>query len=318
MSAMLVCVSHSPLILEHAGKPKHADAVDENARRVAQAVARFDPELIVFFGNNHFSGFHYANMPAYCVGAAAQAINDLGGFAGPLNVPADLAIGLIEHLRTEDFDPAVSYAMRVDHAYSQPLVRLTGALATYPVLPIFISVFTPPFLRFARTRRMGEAVGRFIAQSGKRVLVMGSGGLSHHPAHYFPLLGQASADVHGYQMDGEHGGTMTDAQWLARFARMHREGAEALASGLRTAADIRLNTGFDEQVLAQLQARRVATFDDWMPTELIETAGVGSLEIHNWIAATAAFAQADDTTPIDSFYAPVIEYGGGYGLLHSR
>jgi len=316
-TAMLACVSHSPLILGRAKAPEQEDAIAEQTRRVAEAIARFDPELIVFFGNNHFSGFHYSNMPPYCVGAAAEAIADFGGFGGRLNVPMDKAVGLTEHLRAEGFDPAISYGMRVDHAFSQPLVRLTGALARYPVLPIYVSVFTPPFVRFERSRQIGEAVGRFVAQSGQRVLVMGTGGLSHHPAHYFPLLGMASEEVHGYQMDGEYGGTMTDAQWLERFERMHREGAIALASGLRTAVDIRLNREFDELVLAQLQGRHLKAMDGWRSADLIGTAGVGSLEIHTWIAATAAFSEADAHTPIATFYAPAVEYGGGYGLLYS-
>ena len=79
-----------------------------------------------------------------------------------------------------------------------------------------------------------------------------------------------------------------------------------------------MNVEFDQHVLAHLQARNLRAFDDWDQAELMGSAGVGSLEVHTWIAATAAFGQADAETPIESYYAPIIEYGGGYGMLYSR
>ena len=169
-----------------------------------------------------------------------------------------------------------------------------------------------------RSRRFGEAVGRYAADSGKRTLFMGTGGLSHHPAHYFPMLGAASPDVHGYQLDGERGGTMTDAQWFERFARMHVAGAESLSSGQRTAKDIRLNREVDQKILTQLKGADLGTMDEWDQAALVEQAGVGILEIHTWIAATAAYRQIEPGRPLASLYAEVVEYGGGYGMLHSE
>ena len=200
--SMLGCTSHSPLILIRPQEPNYEKDIQELCDRFQAHVAAFDPEQIVIFGNNHFAGFHYSNMPAYSIGVRCTALGDLGGAEGALNVPREDAVGMVAAIRADGFDPAISYQMEVDHGMSQALMRLTGGLDRYPVIPIFISVFTPPLIQFRRSREFGEAVGRHVLASGKRTLFMGSGGISHHPAFIFPPMDEASDEVLGYQMDG--------------------------------------------------------------------------------------------------------------------
>jgi len=315
---LLACTSHPPLLLIRPREPEAEAMLLAHRERVRAAIERFDPEQIVFFGNDHFAGFHYALMPPYCIGLAAQAVADLGGFEGALRVPAADAERLVVQLREQGFDPAVSYRMRVDHAFSQPLTLLTGSLARYPVIPVFISVFTPPFLSFRRSRLFGEAVGRLVAGGGKRTLFMGTGGLSHHPVRYFPLMSDAPPDVLGYQMDGDRGGTMDDAAWFQRFADLHVEGAEMAANGRRTAADMRLNPALDQRILGWLSQGQAQRLDDLDAASVVEQAGVGLLELHAWIAAVSAYRAAGGTAAIETAYAPVPEYGTGFGMLYSE
>ena len=188
MPSRFLAISHSPIIMIRARAPKEEPDLLDHLQRGRDMIAAFDPEVIVYFGTDHFAGFHLSLMPTFCVGLAdCVAVDDIGGSPGRLLVAEDRARALVEHLRNEDFDPAVSYKMRVDHAFSQPLFRLFGRNDAYPVIPIFISALTEPFSHFRRSRLFGAAVGRFIAQSGLRVLVMGTGGLSHHPTRYYPL-----------------------------------------------------------------------------------------------------------------------------------
>ena len=37
----------------------------------AAALRAFDPDLVVVFGPDHFNGFFYELMPAFCIGTAA-------------------------------------------------------------------------------------------------------------------------------------------------------------------------------------------------------------------------------------------------------
>jgi 2,3-dihydroxyphenylpropionate 1,2-dioxygenase len=282
-------------------------------------IEAFDPELIVYFGTDHFAGFHLSLMPTFCVGIAdCEAVDDIGGAPGPLNVAGDSARELVEHVRAENFDPAVSYKMRVDHAFSQPLHRLFGRNDRYPVIPIFISVLTQPFNSFRRSRLFGQAVGNFIAQSGKRILIMGTGGLSHHPTRYYPLPEDAEPSVYAYQLDGDRGGNFDDASWFERLRRMHLEGAEMLISGARTRKDIRLNPEMDRRFLELFAADQLEAMDDWGRPETVEQAGIGFMEVHAWIAAGGAKRSSGETTALTTVYAPALEYGVGYGMAYSR
>ena len=44
-------------------------------------------------------------------------------------------------------------------------------------------------------------------------------------------------------------------------------------------------------------------------------AGVGSLELHTWIAASAAHAEAGGGRPQTAVYADTLEYGIGFGMV---
>lgn len=317
MPSMLTCVSHSPIIMVRAKAPADEPAILALYAQCASAIARFEPELVIIFGSDHFAGFFLSTMPAYCIALAAEAVADVGGFGGTFNVPGETASALIVHMRAAGFDPAMSYHMTVDHAFSQPIKRLTGALDRYPVIPIFIGSQTPPYMSFARSRAFGTAVGRFVAASGKRTLIIGSGGLSHHPTRYYPLLGEASPAVAGWQMHGERAGTFTTSAWFEKLHEDHISGADMLISGERTAEHIRLNAEFDRWFMARLGAGDEETLARIPPEEAFEKAGIGSLELHTWIAALAAHQGAGGAPPTQQIYSPTLEYGIGYGMAYS-
>ena len=313
-----LAISHSPIIMIRAQAPAEEPELLDHLRRGREMVEHFDPDLIVLFGTDHFAGFQLSLMPSFCIGLEdCEAVGDIGGFAGPLDVPRREARELLAHLREENFDPAVSYRMRVDHAFSQPLTRLFGRNDRYPVIPLFISVLTEPFHSFKRSRLFGEAVGRYAAASGKRVLLMGTGGLSHHPTRYYPLQGEGDPEVHAYQLDRERGGALDDAAWFKRLHDMHMEGAHMLIDGTRTREHIRLNPEYDRRFLKVLERGSLAEMDGLATAETVEKAGIGFMELHSWIAAAAAYGAGGADLPIRTVYAPTLEYGIGYGMAYS-
>ena len=88
---MLVCASHSPLML--VDMPRSApDSQDflVHAEEVRARVERFAPELVVVFGPDHFNGFFFDLMPVFCVGAAAESTEDWQLPKTELNVPSAL------------------------------------------------------------------------------------------------------------------------------------------------------------------------------------------------------------------------------------
>src|SRR5918994_3407789 len=175
----LCCMSHSPLLNLPGPSRDLLDDVESGLAAARAFVADYDPELVVIFSPDHYNGFFYRTMPPFCIGTAAQGVGDYGTHAGPLDVPDDVATDCARAVLEAGVDVAISASMDVDHGTVQPLEKLFGDPTSRPVLPIFINSVATPLGPLKRSRMLGAAVGGFLAGLGKRVLVIGSGGLSH-------------------------------------------------------------------------------------------------------------------------------------------
>jgi hypothetical protein len=76
---------------------------------------------------------------------------------------------------------------------------------------------------------------------------------------------------------------------------------------------MRLNPAFDQDVLDRIARGDLEGMDDWNHLELVEKAGIGSLEIINWVAARAAHLAAGGG-PVTTQYDMVPDYAVGYAL----
>ena len=318
MTTSLVCASHSPLFYCYAKPPEEWDALQAAYEARVAAVREFDADLVIAFGADHFNGFFLKLMPAFCVGLKATAVGDIGGFEGALNVPADTATGIVNHLRQSDVDPAVSTDMTIDHAFSQTIHNMLGGLRAKPVVPIFINAIAEPFVPFRRTRLMGAAIGRYASSLDRRVLFLASGGMSHNPRRYYPAPGDGSPEVTAWQLSGgDDPQSLSPDQWIDLLEVMHREGAEMIVRGERTAEDMKLNQQADQRFLDVLCNNRLDEFDAWEPHALVEEAGIGSMELHTWIAAAAAHEAAGGSAPVKDFYSVAPELGIAAGIVHA-
>ncbi|CAN5151438.1 3-carboxyethylcatechol 2,3-dioxygenase [soil metagenome] len=277
-ATMVVCASHSPGMLRDTGAEHGAvfrAGIDEARRRVTA----FAPDLVVFFGSDHRRAF-VDSVPAIAVMLAADGLGDLGSPEGSYDVPSDIAEPLAAALLTQDFDVTVVRKVALDHGFGQTYAHLIGDLPTVPVVPIYINCATPPLARPGRAHALGVSVGAELAGLGRRVLYVGSGGLSHSP----PSLEAAAAGL-------------SDEQRLA------------LNEAGRTAAKDKMNPDWDQQFLERIgnDPTSLATFTD----ADIAPAGVGAHEVRTWIAAVAAGA-----TPMETVtYEPVPEWITGMGVV---
>ncbi len=319
MDTHLVCTSHSPILYVRPHKPDYEDTVFAKLEERRQAVADFDPDLVVIFGPDHYAGFHFRAMPLFCIGRGeAEAVDDVGGFPGKLDVDQETALGILEAVRADGFDPAQSLKMTVDHGFSQTMKNVMGTLDAYPCVPIFIGGMAPPFLPFKRSRLFGEAVGRYLKTTDKRVLFLASGGLSHHPTKYYPLLGEGTPEVAAWQMEGADGGTFTKEEWFKDLLEKHIEGGQMLYDGTRTKQHIRLNPEVDRQFLDVITSGDLTPLDDWKLEDLFENAGVGFTELHSWVAAISANLACGGHAPVVDYYYDSLEYAIGYGIIHAN
>lgn len=308
MSLALVCMSHSPL-LEYVDPPAEVlSAVNDAFAQARAFVVDYDPTLVVSFAPDHYNGFFHDLMPPFCIGYEALGVGDYGTTAGPLNVPTAVAEELAEWIATRDLDVAISRRMEVDHGAVQPLEILLGGIDRVRTIPVFVNGVAAPFVKMARVRRLGRVIGEFLANMrDERVLVLGSGGLSHDPP--VPQWATANDEQRALLLDGRH---PTEA---ARNARQERviDAARRFAAG--TARIMDLNPEWDRAFMTNLAAGDFDALDAMTPAAMAEAAGNSAHEVRTWVAAFAALSAAGSYTVTSSFYRPIPEYIAGFGVV---
>jgi 2,3-dihydroxyphenylpropionate 1,2-dioxygenase len=313
---MVVCASHAPLMYCHARAPAEHERVESTFAQLQEQIKAFDPELVFVFGPDHYTSLFRKLAPPFTVAVNCEAVDDIGGHPGRLNVPAELATTCVRHLAENGIDAAISYDFKVDHGISQTLHRITGDISHYPTIPIIINTMTPPLPPFHRSRLLGTIIGRFAQQLNRRVLFVGSGGLSHNPKVIYPDFGTDEAGVTAWQMEGPANTTMSSEAWYTRLTDIHLEAATALAEGGITEEDCCFNGDFDGKVIDVLTSGAFSEMDNWNNESIIETAGIGAVEVHAWLAACAAQEVASGKLPKCDVYVQALEYGIAVGIIH--
>ncbi len=308
----LACASHTPLLMRNElAEPGVCDAVRGSFDRLGDFIANFAPDQIIQFAPDHFHGFHYDMMPSFCVGTAARSYGDWGTTAGPLKVDEDFALALLDAVRDADIDAAVSFDMLVDHGFVQMWETMYGRFDDLPIVPIFVNAVGRPLPKYHRARLLGEAVGRFAASSGKRVLFAASGGLSHDPI--VPTIRGASPELRDRLIGRSSFGA---EQQAAREQAVHAAGAAAMVGD----GPVRpLNAGWDKAFLDLLVARDWAAVDALTPEAVDAEAGSGANEVLAWVAAAAAMQAAGGAyTVVQRDYRAIPGWIAGMAVLSAR
>lgn len=184
-------------------------------------LGRVRPEVAVIFYNDHGLNFFLDKMPTFAVGAAESYENADEGWGIPTLPPfkgePDLSWHIINRVTERDFDLVTCQEMLVDHAFTLPLKLFwPDDVCPVSVVPICINTVQFPLPSAKRAYALGKAVGDAIHSwnSDKRVVVIGSGGLSH-------------------QLDGERAGfinkrfdldfldsLLTNPEWATQFSTL--------------------------------------------------------------------------------------------------
>ncbi|WP_332824377.1 class III extradiol dioxygenase family protein [Ramlibacter sp.] len=176
------------------------------------------PDVAVVFYNDHGLNFFLDKMPTFAVGAAPEYRNADEGWGIPTLPPfageTGLSWHIIEHLVEREFDVTTCQEMLVDHAFTLPLKLFWPDAIPVTTVPICINTVQFPLPSARRCYALGQAVGQAIQSwdSDKRVVVIGTGGLSH-------------------QLDGERAGfinkpfdlkfmdsLVNDPEWATQFS----------------------------------------------------------------------------------------------------
>ena len=310
---LLICMSHSPLMLSgiEATDPAKHEGFYAGVAQCAKTLADYRPDLLVVFGPDHFNGLFYDLMPSFCVGLEAESTRDWDLPPGRLDVPRALALDCVRHLHRAGIDTAVSYRMKVDHGTTIPLHKLTGGLDRHPVLPVVINCAADPRPDFRRVRMVGEAVGTFLATlQGKRIAIIGSGGLSHDPPT--PRIGSAPKEIADRLIDRR---ILSKADYDAQQGRVI-EACRVLARG--GASILPPSRDWDRRFLTPLLAQDLQAFDHWSDADVDREAGFGGHEVRCWVAAFAAMKAAGAFSAQEHFHAMIPEWATGMAIVTGR
>ena len=177
------------------------------------------PDVAVVIYNDHGLNFFLDKMPTFAVGAAGEYRNADEGWGIPVlpPFPGDPALSwhIIETLVAREFDPVTCQEMLVDHAFTLPMKLLFPDAAAWPVrsVPVCINTVQHPLPSAARCYRLGQAIGDAIRAwpGDARVLVVGTGGLSHQ------LDGKRAGHINK-EFDLKFMESLTeDPEWATRF-----------------------------------------------------------------------------------------------------
>lgn len=143
------------------------------------------PDIAIVFYNDHGLNFFLDKMPTFSVGAAPEYRNADEGWGIPTLPPfrgdTDLSWRVINALVENEFDITTCQEMLVDHAFTLPL-KLFWPEGDHPAtVPICFNTVQFPLPSAKRCMALARAVGKAISgwDSDKKVVMIGSGGLSH-------------------------------------------------------------------------------------------------------------------------------------------
>jgi catalytic LigB subunit of aromatic ring-opening dioxygenase len=165
----------------------------EAIAKLRQKIETFDPNVLIVVGDDQHENLVDDNMPPFSIymGEEVEASVSLRYLNQPKSenrtkyrVDAKLAGALVAGLMDEGFDPAYSKRTRYDgglgHAFARVLKFLTPD-ASRRIIPVMVNTYYPPAPSAHRCAQFGVALAKLVGRfpSADRVVVIGSGGLSH-------------------------------------------------------------------------------------------------------------------------------------------
>jgi protocatechuate 4,5-dioxygenase, beta chain len=145
------------------------------------------PDVAIIIYNDHATRFSLETVPTFALGMDDQfPVADEGFGARPVPPVVghpEFAWHLAESLVLDEFDLTLVNELSVDHGLTVPLSVTCGQPEVWPfrVVPLCVNVVQYPIPTGRRCLRLGQAIRRAVATwpGGERVVVYGTGGLSH-------------------------------------------------------------------------------------------------------------------------------------------
>jgi protocatechuate 4,5-dioxygenase, beta chain len=176
-------VPHDPLIFIN---PQKADGTEVFAAfcDVRRRIAALEANCAIVIGADHYILFGPNCLPQFVIGIgeAHGPIDALPGVANrPIPTHPELATQIARHGHAAGYDWAVSKSMAVDHAVGVPVRCCLPDDDSVAVVPVYLASGVEPLVSKRRAFDLGCSIASAVADfpSDDRVVVIGSGGISH-------------------------------------------------------------------------------------------------------------------------------------------
>lgn len=161
--------------------------------KLRQTIEAMRPDVLVVVGDDQHENLIDDNMPPFTIfiGEEVEASVSLRYLKQPksenrtiYNVDARMAEYFVNGLMDEGFDPSYSKQTRYEgglgHAFARVL-KFISPEAKHRVVPVMVNTYYPPAPSAKRCVRFGQALAQVLRQmpGNERVVIIGSGGLSH-------------------------------------------------------------------------------------------------------------------------------------------
>jgi aromatic ring-opening dioxygenase catalytic subunit (LigB family) len=234
----IFAVSHTPVMTNAPDTPgaELRDAAFNQYRRVGEEIAALDPDAVLLVSNDHLHNFFLDNLPAFCIGIAAEYPSPVEGWLKVQKhiLPGHPTLGahILNEVMDSGFDPSFSMELTLDHGVMTPL-DLAGIAGRHPIVPIQVNAVQPPMPSMRRCVALGHAIRQAIAtfDSAARIAVLATGGLSHDVGT--PRMGRLNDTFdRTFLARLEEGGPDAAADYAAEHVNSAGNGAEEVRNWL--------------------------------------------------------------------------------------
>ncbi|MFL6570246.1 MAG: hypothetical protein ACJ8G4_00735 [Burkholderiales bacterium] len=160
-------------------------------RSIRERLNHTRADVVLMVGDDQTENFGPDNLPQLLVYTGGDYVADDWDRKQAAQVAAhpEVAAMLVEGCLDEGFDVGFSTSFRdgrlLSHAHVEPILYLVRE-SGIPVVPVFVNAVHPPAPGPSRCYAFGQALRRVIDRrlGGRRIVLCGSGGLSHFsPSH---------------------------------------------------------------------------------------------------------------------------------------
>jgi hypothetical protein len=158
--AGVFAASHMPPMVNapHAIPPELFAEASAAYATLGERLRAAHPDVLVIVAPDHFQNFFIDNLPAFCVGLGDEHGGPVEPWmkGAPASFAGHPALGahVLQALYDADFEPALSYRLRLDHGYALPL-RFT-AFTPPAIVPIVVNNVQAPMPSVRRCHALGR------------------------------------------------------------------------------------------------------------------------------------------------------------------